>query len=119
MSVTSLSNTKLNVYSVTPVQNSYGANSETYTLKYSAIPARVRYLNGMEDLVGGKFQTLSIYRIYVGKMLNIIATDLICDYKNRKYDILYVNRLDRRRFLQIDAKLISSMTGDVLILSIP
>ena len=112
MSVLSLSNTKLNIYSVTTSQDIYGANTETYTLKYGNIPARLRYLNGQEDLINGKFQNVPIYRIYIGKQFNIVHTDLIVNIGNRKFDILYVNRMDRKRHMQIDAKYVTSILGD-------
>ena len=112
MSVASLANTKLNIYSVTTSQDVYGANYETYSLKYSNVSARIRYLNGQEDLVNGKMQNIPLYRIYIGKQLNVLATDLIVNIQNRKFDILYVNRLDRKRHIQIDAKYVTSIYGD-------
>jgi len=112
MSVTSLANTRINVYSCSNSQDTYGANVSTYTLKYSNIPARLRYLNGQENLVDGKFQNCSIYRIYVGKQFNILHTDMIINLANRKFDILYVNKMDRVRHLQIDAKYVTSILGD-------
>ena len=112
MSVTSLSNSVINVYQVSTSQDIFGANVEAYTLKYSNLKCRIRYLNGQEDLVNGKMQNLPIYRIYVGKQFNITNTDMIVNIHNRKYDILYVNKLDRKRHMQIDAKYVTSILGD-------
>ena len=112
MSVTSLANTRINVYSVSNSQDTYGANVSTYTLKYGNLPARLRYLNGEETLINGKMQNVPLYRVYVGKMLNITNTDMIVNLNNRKFDILYVNKLDRQRFLQIDCRYVTSLYGD-------
>jgi head-tail adaptor len=112
MSVASLSNTRVNIYSVTTTQDAFAANLETYTLKYGNIPARIRYLNGQSTFLDGKEMNPAIYRIYLPKQFNVIASDLIISIKNKKYDILYVNKTDRKRHMQVDVKYVTSILGD-------
>jgi hypothetical protein len=121
MSVTGLATTLVNVYSVVNNQDQYAANSEQYALKYKSIPARFRQkIITYEKIVDGKIQNISLYRIYIGYQYNILTSDLIVDTQrtpNRKYDIVYVNRLDRKHHLQIDCKRVDSIINVITYLS--
>lgn len=113
MSVSGLATTLVNVYSVSTSKDSYGANYESYSLKYKAIPARFRYLKGRETFINGKEMTNSNYRIYIPYQLDIICSDLIIDiHRNRKYDILYVNKLSRKSHMQVDTNWVDNIIGD-------
>lgn len=113
MSVLSLSNTIVNVYSVVTTQDIYGANYETYHLKYSNVKCRIRQLDiNYEAIIDGKEMNVSQYRIYIPSQLSIVNTDLIIDtVRSRKYDVVYVNRMDRKKHLEIDAKRVETILG--------
>jgi len=121
MSVTGLATTLVNVYGVVTSTDVYAANTEQYFLKYKSIPARFRQkVITYEKIIDGKIQNVSVYRIYIGAQYNILTSDLIVDVNripNRKYDILYVNRLDRKHHLQIDVKRIDSIINVITYLS--
>ena len=113
MSVASLSTTTAYVYSVTNSQDAYGALVETYSLKYSNIPVRIRYMKGRESLTDYKIQNIPKYRIYFPKQYSITESDLIIDaHKGRKYDVIYVNKMDRKRHMQIDTNYVDTILGD-------
>jgi len=115
MSVKSLANTIISVYSCITSTDSYGANTETYFIKYTNLSARIRQLRiNYETFINGKEMNVSIYRIYVPSQLNILASDMIVDVHRtpyRKYDILYVNKMDRKRHMQIDVKRVEMILG--------
>ena len=117
MSVKGLSNTVVNIYRVIVSQDAYGANYEQYLVRYTGVQARVRQLKiNYENFTDGKEQAISNYRIYLPNQLSVIASDLIVDViRNRKYDILYVNRTDRLRHMQIDAKRVDTIIGNSII----
>lgn len=105
MSVLSLATTQVNIYRVTTTQDVYGAYRETYTIVYCNVPARVNYKTGQESLTNGKIQNNPIYRIYLPKQLTIYHSDVIVDrFRDWYYDILYINKMDRKHHLQIDTK---------------
>ena len=113
MSVAGLSTTVAYVYGVTNSQDAYGALYETFTLKYANIPVRLRYMQGRESVIDAKIQNIPRYRIYFPKQYNITESDLIIDaIRNRKYDTKYVNKMDRRRHMQIDTLYVDTVLGD-------
>ena len=117
MSVLSLSTTQVNIYRPTDTQNVYGAYKETYKIVYCNVPARVNYKSGQaqvtsgkETLTDGKIQNIPVYRIYLPKQLTIYNSDIIVDRaRDWYYDILYVNKMDRKSHIQVDAKLSTSL----------
>ena len=111
MSVLGLSNTTVRVYKVTVSQDTYGANFETYTLRYGPTPVRIMQKKAKyESFINGKEQNVSDYRIYFPKQYTISNTDLIVDcVRGRKYDTLYVNMMNRKDHLQVDVKRIDSV----------
>lgn len=111
MSVKGLANTSVRVYSVHTTQDAYGANVETYTLKYGVTKVRVRMLKpNYENITDGKEMSINKYRIYFPYQYAIVQTDLIVDFKRgRKYDVLYVNRMDRKKHLEVDVKRVESI----------
>lgn len=119
MSVLSLANTLVNVYGVVTSQDSYGANVESYYLKYSGLKVRIRLLKATyETFIDGKEMSPNTYRFYFPSQLTILTSDLIVDTrKNRKYDILYVNRMDRKKHMQVDAKRIDAIINNIIYLS--
>ena len=60
MSVAGLANTSINVYEVHTTQDIYGANVESYTLKYSNIKVRCRmYKPNYETITNGKEMSIN------------------------------------------------------------
>jgi len=113
MSVASLATTIAYVYSVSNSQDTYGALVETYTLLYANIPVRIRYMQGRESLTSGKIQNVPKYRIYFPKQYSIDESCLIIDaHKNRKYDVIYVNKMDRKRHMQVDTNFVDTLLCD-------
>ena len=113
MSVQGLAQTLVNIYGVSTSEDTYAANQETYTLKYRWVPARLRYLKGREKVQNGKIQNSANYRIYLPFQLDVLESDLVIDInKNRKFDILYVNKLDRKHHLQLDTKRVDDILGE-------
>jgi hypothetical protein len=113
MSVQSLTNIKCNVYFSTFTQDIYGANYEELSIRYAGLSCRINYLTGQESFYNGKEQNPAIYRFYFPKQLTLEYTDKIIDYKNRRYEIVFINKLTRSRHMQVDAKLITQQTGDI------
>jgi hypothetical protein len=115
MSVASLATTFANVYECTTSQDIYGANTESYTLKYKTIPVRIRYMKGRKSFIDGKEQDPSIYRIYFPYYLDILESDLVIDInRNRKYDVLYNYKFDKKHHMQVD----TSMWSLYLVISV-
>lgn len=113
MSVASLATTLVNVYEVTVSQDIFGANTESYSLKYKSIPVRIRYMKGRKSFYDGKEQDPSIYRIYFPFYQDIIESDLVIDInRNRKYDVLYNYKFDKKHHMQVDTKYVDSILGD-------
>lgn len=113
MSVGSLSTSTVYVYSASDYQDAEGAHYETWTLKYANIPVRLRYLQGRESLIEGKIQVIPRYRIYFPSQYAIVESDLIIDaVTSRKYDVQYVNKMDRKRHMQVDTIWVDTLLGD-------
>jgi hypothetical protein len=113
VSVASLATTTAYVYSVSNSQDTYGALVETYTLLYSNIPVRIRYMQGRESMTDYKIQNVPRYRIYFPKQYSITESCMIIDaHKSRKYDVIYVNKMDRKRHMQVDTNYVDTILGD-------
>ena len=106
MSVLGLTTTLADIYRVADSQDQYGALIETYTLIYSAVPVRVKYLEGQETIIDGKEMNAPVYRIYVPTQFEIKESDKIVDsVNNNTYDILNVYDFYQAH-QQVDAKLV-------------
>ena len=112
MSVLSLCTTRVNIYSVITSQDQYGANYEVYQLKHSNVPIRVKQQKiNNETFIDSKEMNISQYRLYFPYQIpDLKASDLVMDVqRKRKYDILYVNRMNRRSHMQVDTKMVNSI----------
>ena len=112
MSVRGLAIKNVNVYRAIHTQDIYAANKEEYYLIYKDIPVRTRWLRDEETLIDGKINVVPKFRIYFPWQLDIIITDLVVEsVSGKKYDVLYVNKLDRRHHVQVDTKRIDGIVN--------
>lgn len=119
MSIKGMANTYVNIYRVVNSKDIYAAHKESHYLIYANVPVRIRMLKkNFETFIDGKEMSPSQYRLYIPYQLDIRTTDLIIDtVRNRKYDVKYNYKLDKKRHMQVDALRCDSWNLNITYLS--
>jgi len=119
MSLSGLSNTTIKIVSPINSQDIYAAHYDQWYTKYAEFKCRVRLLKpNLETFTNGKEMSPTMYRFYPPKQLNIDEGDMIYDVEhNRYYDIKFVNFMDERKHLQIDALRVDDIINVISFLS--
>jgi hypothetical protein len=114
MSVSSLGNTSINVYTVRNSKNSYGAHTESYRLRLADIRGRFNYRGGKETIINAREMNIPDYRLYIqDASYNVIENDLIVDQTTGiKYEIKNVYNLNKKHW-QIDCLKIDKLSSNV------
>ena len=119
MSIGGLSNTTIKILSPVDSQDIYAAHQDQWYVKIGEFKCRVRLLKpNLETFIDGKEMSPTLYRFYPPKQLSVDEGDLIYDVEhNRYYDIKFVNLMDERKHLQIDALRIDDIISVITQLS--
>ena len=116
MDVSGMLNTTCTVSTLTTTQDAIGGVVESYAVRLSGIPCRVRALSGNEVPALGSDRQNSTHRIYMAPTtdaLTITDKDRITSASGRVYDVTFPNDVDDHGFvndgaggglLQIDAE---------------
>ena len=103
MSIESLMNKTMDVYTITNTKSSTGSATKVRKKRLSDIPCRIRRLTGGESVVAGRTGTQTTHRIYTPQRNDLDHTDEI-DIEGDTYDVSFPDNPSELGYqTQIDA----------------